>query len=166
MVNRKPIAVLAGVAIPLLVLIALFFPTRERQVKKRFKVLREWVQVVGPEQPLEMAGKYREALELFADPLELESKTYDFSGKMSAQEVAGNASRWRGGFRNLDVEFIDLKVTFPEDEKAVATTTAHLSGQSTSGNRFDETHELEVTLKKGEKGWVFSKVVMVQVLER
>lgn len=166
MVNRKKLAVLAGVGTTILVLIVLFFPTRERQVKKRFKVLREWVRVVGTEQPLEMAGKYREALELFADPLELESKTHEFSGKLSAQSVAGNASRWRGGFGSLEVDFIDLRVAFPEDEKAVATTTAHLSGQSTSGNRFDETHELECTLTKGEKGWAFSRISVVQVLER
>jgi hypothetical protein len=166
MVNRKRMIVLAAVVIPSLVLAVLFFPTRERQVKKRFKVLREWVLVEGPEPPLSQVGKYREGLELFADPLELESESHGFSGKLSAQDAAGYAARWRSTFQTLDVEFKDIKVTFPGDEEALVTTTARLTGQSTGGTAFNETHELECALKKKENGWVFARIVVIQVLER
>jgi hypothetical protein len=166
MVIRNRWAAAAAVGIPLLLLLVLFYPTQERQVKKRFKVLRGWVRLEGTEPPVAQVGKYRSAQEIFADPVELESKAHELSAKLSVQEIAGGATRWRSSFRTLDVEFKDLSVTFPSDEEALVTTTAHLFGESGGGTQFNETHEVQCTLHKGDKGWLFARIEVVQVLER
>jgi len=59
MVRRKTIRIVVGIILPALVLLVLFYPTRERQVRKRFKILKEWVRVEGPEEAIVQAVKYR-----------------------------------------------------------------------------------------------------------
>lgn len=166
MVSKKKIGILAGILLPALVLLVLFYPTRERQVKKRFKVLRDWVRVEGPEEPLAQVGKYRGALELFSDPIEFESKAHEFSGNISADEGAKYAVQWRSRFRALDVEFKDITVIFPRDDEALATATLRIFGTMAGGATLSETHELQCSLRKGDKGWLFARFELVQVLEK
>lgn len=166
MVNRKHVvsggAALAAVAILLL----LFFPTRERQVKKAFRSLEDWVRVEGQEPPLEMVGKVRAAERLFADPVSFRSDAYEVEGRFSPKDAGTYGVRWRSRFQKLDLEFYDYSITFPGDGEALAVATAHLSGSALGGASLDEIHELHCTLRKDEEGWQFARFELVQVLDR
>src|SRR4030043_1795866 len=105
-----------------------------------------------------MANKTRNLGSLFTEKFELKTEIESMSGSYSPEEISGYAARGRLMFSYLSLSFYDLGISFPEKGIAKVTLTARLKGRSTTGENFDETHELECILRKIEKKWLFSHV--------
>ncbi|RPI99617.1 MAG: hypothetical protein EHM36_15760 [Deltaproteobacteria bacterium] len=142
------------------------FPSEEKKIKKQFALLSESVSKDSDESPLGMAQKLLKMGTLFSEKCEIKTHLESLSGVYSPQEISGYASRGRALFSNLRLRFFDLKIEFPEIETAKVVLAARLNGRLANGESVDESHELESTLRKIGKKWLFTSIVMVEVLKK
>ena len=148
------------------VLAVTVFPSEEKRVKKRFRLLSEWVSKRPEENPITMLQKMKDIGTLFLEPSELKVPNDSLSGSYTRQEISAYAGSARAHFFQLDFKFYDLHIVFPEKEVAKVALTARLIGKSTTGEQVDEIRELECFLKKTDKKWFFSEIEVIQVLKK
>jgi hypothetical protein len=142
------------------------FQSEEKKVRKQFRLLSEWVSKGAGENLIIMAHKTKSIGTLFAESCGLKSPFESISGTCTPEEITSYAARGRIHCSQLSLKFYDIRIRFPEKGLAKVTLTAKLTGRSSSGERFDETHELECSLKKIEKRWLFSEFEVVEVLRK
>jgi hypothetical protein len=166
MVNIKYL--LAGVLIVIIgiVLVVAVFPSEEKRVKKRFRLLSEWVSKSPEEGSLTMLQKMKDIGTLFLEPCELKSPNESLSGSYTRQEISVYAGSARSHFSQLNLKFYDLQVAFPEKEVAKVNLTARLIGRSKTGEQVDEIRELDCLLKKMDRNWFFSQIEVIEVLKK
>jgi hypothetical protein len=145
---------------------SLFFPSEEKNVKKRFALLSEHMSKGSGENTFIMANKVKGICVLFGENCNFTVSDYSLSGNYTREEVSGIALRGRAHFSNLGLRFHDLKVSFPEKDLARVNLTARLTGKSVYGEHVDETRELICLLKKVEKKWLFSNFEVIEVLKK
>jgi hypothetical protein len=159
---------LAGVLIAIvgMVLVVSVFPSEEKRVKKRFRLLSEWVSKSPEEGSLTMLQRMKDIGTLFLDPCELKSPHESLSGSYTRQEISAYAGNGRSHFSQLSLKFYDLQVAFPEKEVAKVNLTARLVGRSKAGERVDEIRELDCLLKKIDRNWFFGQIEVIEVLKK
>jgi hypothetical protein len=162
---KYPIIVLLIVIVGVLAT-ALFFPSEEKRVKKRFALLSEHMLKDPGENTFIMANKIKGISALFGENCNVTVSDCSLSGNYTREEVSGIALRGRAHFSTLGLKFYDLKVSFPEKDLAQVNLTARLMGKSVYGEQVDETRELICLLKKVEKKWLFSGFEVIEVLKR
>jgi hypothetical protein len=155
----------------LMVIIGIIFavtvlPSEEKRVKKRFQLLSEWISKSPEENPITMLQKMKDIGTLFVEPCELKAPHESLSGSYPRQEISAYAGSARSHFFQLDFQFYDLHIAFPEKEVAKVTLTARLIGKSTAGEQVDEIRELECLLKKIDKKWFFNQIEVIEVLKK
>jgi hypothetical protein len=143
-----------------------FFPTRTRQVKRVFTRLSGAAEKDGPEGALVTAAAARKLSAFFASECRLEAQAYRLSGTVSRDDVMRYAFAARDRARTSTLRFYDVRVAFGQEGEAVAEATARVEGTSDSGDSLREVHEIRCVLRKFEGEWLFSEVVLVDVLER
>jgi len=142
------------------------FQSEEKKIRKQFDLLSESASKDSDESPFGMAQKLQRIGTLFSEKCEIKTHLEFLSGDFTPEEISGYAARGRTVFSDLYLRFSDLKIEFPEAETARVSLTARLTGRLTSGEKVDESHELESILKRTEKKWLFTSIVMVEVLKR
>ena len=142
------------------------FQSEEKKVKKQFHLLSEWVSKDAGENLITMARKTKSIGTLFAESCVLKSPFESVSGTYTPEEIVSYAARGRIHCSQLSLKFYDIRIRFPEKGLARATLTFKLTGRSTWGESFDETRELECSLKKIDKKWLFSDFEVVEVLRK
>ncbi len=165
MVNKKYISL----AVMLVVVISAgvyFFPTDTRRVKKQFHSAAEWFSKETNEQKLVSAVRIKSLGGLLADQCTFEMPSRDVSDTFTRDDVMSRAAMARSKFETVSVKFYDITVEFLYEGIAQAAATATLKGISTEGDTIDETHELDCTLQKIQDTWLFTRVKMVEVLEK
>ena len=148
------------------VLAVTVFPSEEKRVKKRFRLLSEWVSKRPEENPITMLQKMKDIGTLFLEPSELKAPNDSLSGSYTRQEISAYAGSVRSHFSQLDLKLYDLNVAFPEKEVAQVTLTARLIGKFKTGEQVDEIHELDCLMKKVDKKWFFSQIEVIEVLKK
>ncbi|PIV20078.1 MAG: hypothetical protein COS40_14520 [Deltaproteobacteria bacterium CG03_land_8_20_14_0_80_45_14] len=159
---------LIGVLIVILGILAavIFFPNKEKRVKKQFNLLSEWVSRSPDENTFTLLQKMKNIGNLFDEHCELKAPSQSLSGSYTREEISAYAGSARSYFSQLDLKFYDLHVVFPENEVAKVNLTARLTGKSTAGEQVDETRELECVLRKIENKWLFGEIEIVEVLKK
>lgn len=142
------------------------FPGEEKRVKKQFHLMAKWVSKEHGEHTVTMAYKTKSMESLFYPKCEVNLPPYSFSGLFTPEELAGYASQGRLYFDDLQLRFYDLAVAFRDRGTVEVNFTAKLTGKTKNGELVDETHELVCLLHKTEKGWLFGKIEVVEVLKR
>jgi hypothetical protein len=140
-----------------------FFPSNEKQIKKRLTLLSECASKDQGESTFTMAQKVKSIGPLFTEKVKLKIPDYELSGSYTRPDIENYAVRVRLSFSRLSLQFSDLSITFPEKGAANVALTGRLTGKSTSGEEVDETRELAFALKKIEDQWLFSEVEVVEV---
>jgi len=142
------------------------FPSEERNVKKRFHLLSEWVSKSPEESSLTMLQKMKDIGTLFLEPCELKSPNESLSGSYTRQEISAYAGSARSFFSQLKLKLYDLHVVFPEKGVAQVNLTARMIGRSRTGEGVDEIRELDCLLKKVDGKWFFSLIEVIEVLKK
>ena len=159
--------IIAVVAVGIGVLAAVYlFQSEEQKVKKQFRLFSEWMSKDSAENAITLAHKTQRIKSLFVDRFELQTEIESMSGTYTPEEISSYAAQGRLMFSNLSLKFYDFDISFPEQETARVILTARLKGTSTTGEYFDETHELECILRKIEGRWLFSHAEIVEVLKK
>jgi len=143
-----------------------FFPTRTRQVKRRFKAFASSISKDGPEGNLAQLQQAAGAAEFFADPCAFESEYYHLTGSFSSREISGYCFEGRSRMKSLHLRFYDLSIKFPQKDTALVEATVRLTGKTKEGDDVAETHEITCTLKKSEGEWRFTRIKLVEVLKK
>jgi len=111
---------LIGVLIVILGILAavIFFPNKEKRVKKQFNLLSEWVSRSPDENTFTLLQKMKNIGNLFDEHCELKAPSQSLSGSYTREEISAYAGSARSYFSQLDLKFYDLHVVFPENEVA------------------------------------------------
>jgi hypothetical protein len=141
-------------------------PSEEKRVKRQFSLLSEWVSKSSEENAFTMLQKMKNIGTLFDERCEMKIPDQSLSGSYTRQEVSTYAGSTRSYLSQLDLKFYDLHIIFPEKGIARVNLTARLTGSSTTGERMDETRELECVLRKIDKQWLFSQIEVIEVLKK
>jgi len=159
---------LIGVLIVILGILAavIFFPNKEKRVKKQFNLLSEWVSRSPDENTFTLLQKMKNIGNLFDEHCELKAPSQSLSGSYTREEISAYAGSARSYFSQLDLKFYDFHTVFPEKGIAKVTLTGRLTGKSTTGEQVDETRELECVLRKIENKWLFGEIEIVEVLKK
>jgi len=165
-VKIKYLLVGALIVVVGIVLAITLIPSQEKRVKRQFHLLSEWVSKSPEENAFTMLQKMKNIGTLFDEHCEMKIPDQSLSGSYTRQEVSTYAGSARSYVSQLDLNFYDLGIVFPEKEIARVNLTARLTGRSTAGERMDETRELECVLRKIDKQWLFSQIEVIEVLKK
>lgn len=143
-----------------------FFPTRTRQVKRRFKAVSSWMEKDGPESRLVTAAKATKAPDFFAPECRWEAEAYHLSGKFTPNDLERYVFAGRDRLKTLHIRFYDLHVRFPGTRTARVIATVRIEGSDSDGDSLNDTHEIRCVLQKINGKWLFADVTVVQVLKR
>jgi hypothetical protein len=154
------------IALAVIVAVVYLFPTDTRRVKRQFQTLANSVAKTPEETNLIMVRKLNKIKMALAETCQFRDPAHDFSGEYAREEIVQRAAGVRSHFSKLDLKFVDLQVTFPQPGAAAVTTTATVTGTTTEGEAFAETHELECTLQNIEGSWLLTEVTVVEVLQK
>ena len=146
--------------------VLILFPSEEKKVRKQFKTLSNVVSKETGENVFTMARKAQQIAPLFDENCELIIPADSVSAYFSPGEIASYVIRGRAQFSDLSLTFVDLSITFPERGTANVVLTAKLKGKIVNGDRMDETHEVQSTLKKINRKWLLAAFEVVEVLKK
>jgi hypothetical protein len=143
-----------------------FTESEEDRVKERFTLLAERAEKKGEESVVKMALRVRGVGALFADTSVIESSLYDLSGTYTPDNINTLAAAISTRFKKLSMKFYDIRVVFPEEGLSQVSLTVTLKGLSKYEGHIKETHELDVELIDLDGDWYFSRISVVEVLEK
>jgi hypothetical protein len=166
-VRIRTASILASILTILIVGVSLSCSTNEeKRVRNQFKLLSEFVSKDRSENALTMAQKIKNTAQLFVDGCEINVPDQSVVGSYSRDEIARYAGQARLQFSKLSLRFHDLDIYFPENAVALVTVTARAEGNSKDGERVNEVRELQCALTRTEDVWLFSRIEVVEVLQK
>jgi hypothetical protein len=115
---------------------------------------------------MKMALRVRGIGALFARTCLIELNRMELSGTQSPDNINTLAAAISMRFKKLSIKFFDINVDFPRQGLARVALTARLKALSKSEGLLTETHELEVELIDVDGDWYFSRISMVEVLQK
>jgi hypothetical protein len=166
MVKIKSLTILSLALIVGICAFLYFFPSEEKKIKKQFSLLSQQAFKNREENIFTLVQKGKGIGTLFDENCGLKVSPYSIDGRYSRKEIAAYAVRARSQFSRLDLEFYDLKISFPEEGFAKITLTGKVTGKLWGKENVNETRELECALKKIEGKWLFSEFEVVEVLQK
>jgi hypothetical protein len=164
-VKKHPVIAVLVFILSVLAVLTLF-PSEEKKVRKQFKALSNVVSKEPRESVFTTARKAKEIVPLFDENCELVIPADSVSAFFSRGEITSYVIRGRTQFSDLSLTFVDLSITFPERGTAKVVLTAKLKGKVVNGDRMDETREVQSTLKKIKRKWLFAAFEVVEVLKK
>jgi len=165
-VRGKIIIIVLAVVIGGTLLVRHIIRGEERRVLDRFDALSEWISKDSSENIVQAAQRLRGLRALFDKTCALEAHKDYLSGNYTPEEMVGIAVRARTRFKKLSLMFYDINVEFINDVVAEVKLTGRLTGLLTNNEPVNEIRELESALKKLNGEWRFSRISVVEVLER
>lgn len=166
MVKIKYIIIAILIVIGVIVAVHHFSQSAEKEVRKQFDRLSEWVSKDPGESVFTTSNKMQNIATLFADPCRFKADIISFTGSYTPEEVSRFVARSRFYFSELSLKFYDLEIDFPEEGIANVTLTAKLTGKIKGGESVDATHEIESVLTDIEDQWLFSEFEVIEVLKK
>ena len=165
MVSRRRVAT-AVVAAAVLLGAALFWPTRERQVKREMRAVAAWISKDEGEGAIRMAQRASEAPRFFADPCVVRADGYALEGSFSPHDLSRYALGAWSRLASIKARLYDLRVVFPERDRAEVTATVRVSVRDRDGEPTEATHEIACVVVRRDGRWLLQEASLVQVLER
>ena len=140
--------------------------TDEKKIRTQFSLLAAWVSKQPDESLVTTSYNVQHIATLFVDPCVFKADMISLSGSYTPDEISGFAGRSRFALSYLTLKFYDLDIIFVQEGIAQTTVTAKLTGKTKSGDILEATHELKTVLTRVEGKWHFSRVEVVEVLQK
>jgi hypothetical protein len=140
--------------------------SEETRVIKQFDRLSERVSRDSEETIIETARKAHSIASLFSSDCVVVTDEPALSGAYGREDMANRVSQVRSSFTRLRLRFHDLAVELDGPGSATAVVTGRVTGWTRYQERVDESREVVCTLKKTDGEWLFSRIEVVDVLER
>lgn len=162
----KYISILGTVLIAGIIAFIIFSQSEVAKVKKQFKYLEERIKKTPEETRLISAAKAKRIKELFTETSKIHAPAYSFSREILSQDLSVLVLNLRSQYSKISLKFYDFVIDFPEKDLADVNLTATMTGKLTTGEYFDEIHELKCILKRIEDIWLLKEIELVEVLEK
>lgn len=121
----------------------------------------------GQETPIQMALKMREVKNMLAESCLVTIPERGYTEALEQDLVIHYLIYYRNRYSLLTVAFEDVIIDIPARGQAAVQSTVRLRLQNTAQTEpLEESHQLEFSLAKGEKKWLFHKVTMPEALVR
>jgi hypothetical protein len=141
-----------------------FFPGAGRIIRARVAELAQTVSFKPSDGTIPKGIKIMKLPDFFTTDvvIKLEARGFETQNFSGREEIRDKAPLLYGGLRGLQVEFLDVKLTFGPDRQ---TAIAHLTGKATvSGERDYYVQELDLMFKKVDGKWLIYRVETVKTL--
>lgn len=132
----------------------------ERQVRKRFDRLADLVTKRRGEGGATLAAKSQALSGLFGDRVELAGDIPCIGGTFSGEELASTIISARLQTDWLELDFANLRVTFPQADQAIANFTARVqaAGKGERHGGDEQTRDVTARVQRSKQsGWVFTE---------
>jgi len=167
-VVKRNTVIAAGllVVIGFLVVYHVFY-NEEARVKRRFKELSEHISKETGETKLIAAAAVNKITRMIRDTIQVDIPSHSVSERFARKELSAPIFNVRSRYSKITLRFFDFIIDLSEEDRAVVSVTGFLEGRLLSGESVDETHELKCVLVKNENDdWLFSRIEVVEVLEK
>lgn len=103
---------------------------------------------------------------IFAGSFEINISNGMFNGVFNPTKMTSELARYRAVFAHVKVRTQDEEISFPSPDKAVVLFSGILDGTTKNGKSLSEARDVECYLSKTEKGWLITKMVIREILEK
>jgi len=167
MVKRNIILVAGLFAIIGFLLVYHVFYNEEARVKRKFTELSERVSKEPDETKLIAAATVNKITRMMQETIQVDIPSHSVSERFERKDLSAPIFNGRLRYSEMTLRFFDFAIDLPEEGKAVVNVTGKLEGRLLSGESVDEIHELECVLVKNKNDdWLFSRIEVVEVLEK
>ena len=166
MVTKKYLTVGLIIAAAVAVVLIFFVDWEARAVKKHLRSLAKEMTWALSENELTVITRIKSVQDKIAETSQVSIPSYEISQTVSKNDVPTYLTMGKNYYKDLSVEFEDLKVESIQLPQARAVTTAHIKATGADGQRNDEVIVLEFTLQKVDKKWQITEAKEVKVLEK
>lgn len=142
------------------------FKTNTWMVKKQFEILSSSIEKKQGEKLLNTGLKKNRINDLFAPKCKFKTQLYKNSGPFTPMEISNRLFAVRNNFLYLSTHFVDMKISFPESNAAIATFTVKATGKRSDGKIENYYREADCVLKFINKKWLISEIITVEVLQK
>ena len=167
MVNQKNI-IITGLLIACgIIAFFIFSQSDEAKIKKQFHKLAEKIEKNGNEHDLIAAKRAHEIEQMFTGSVRIQIPSYSVDKTFPRSEISPHVLYARALYQAMALDFHDFHIQIDEGKtSAIVGLTGVFKATTSSGERVDEIHEVECTLKKVEDEWMFTGIQGIEVLER
>ena len=88
------------------------------------------------------------------------------SGTYSPEQVAALITRFHEQIAETRLFFYDIKISFPNKQKAILHCTARLMGTTLSNGKFDEFRKLKILTAKTRGKWRFTRFQTIESVKK
>ncbi|MBM9614534.1 hypothetical protein JWJ90_09550 [Desulfobulbus rhabdoformis] len=163
--NSKKLILVGIVAVILIILGFTLWPGDKRAIRKQVARMEELASKAPDEKAIDSLFRARNMAKLFHDPCTLEIEYADFVGEYSRKNIQDRIVLARNSFSQVKVSTHDLDISLLGNKQASLLCTLRITGKG-AGSQVGDVQELEANLKKMDGDWLFTKLAMVEVLER
>ena len=166
MVTKKYLK--AGLILVAAVAAFLFFfvDWEARAVKKHLQSLAKEMVWFPGESQIKAVTRVKSVKDKIAETCQVHIPSYRIVQTVSKNDVPTYLTMAKNYYKELSIQFEDLKVELIELPQARAVTTATVKAYGADGQRNDEVLVLEFTLQKIAEQWQVTEVKEVEVLEK
>ncbi|MEK6202211.1 MAG: hypothetical protein N2A40_07305 [Desulfobulbaceae bacterium] len=119
----------------------------------------------GQETPIQMALKMREIKNMLAKSCLVTIPEREFTEAMEQDLIIHYLIYHRNRYSLLTVAFEDMNIDIPAKGQAAVQSTVRLRLQDTpQAESVEESHQVEFSLAKGDKKWLFHTVTMPEAM--
>ena len=161
--NRKIIVIISLLLSGILLFWLL--PNDEKRIRKNLHQLAEFCSTTEGETTLTTLSSVGKAAKLCSDPCAVEVESFNIKSTFSHQEFSNHLLMMKRMLPDTRFTFSDTQVIFPQEDKALITTTLSLRGK-TKHQRFTDAYELDIVALKTEGKWLFSAFTVIEFMER
>lgn len=163
--NRKNLLFITAVILAIGALVFYLLPDEEKQVRKQLNLLEQLASKQAKETGLQSIKKAAQISSLFTDPCRLKVERLDFEGEFIRKEVINHIQIARNSFSQVNVQFHDITIEFPNKTTANVIMTLQLTGKN-GGENWADTHEIDAGMIKNEGDWLLSECTLIEVLKK
>lgn len=161
--NRK-ILVIANLLLSGLLLFWLL-PNDEKAIRKNLQQLAEYCSFTEGEGTIATLSSVGKAAKLCSDPCAVDVESFDIKRTFIRKEFSNHLLMIKRMLPDTNFTFSDTQINFPQENKALVTTTLFLRG-NTKNQRFTDAYELDIVVQKTDGKWLFSSFTVVEFMER
>ena len=161
--NRK-ILVITSLLLSGLVLFWLL-PNDEKAIRKNLQQLAELCSATKGEGTIATLNSVGKASKLCSDPCAVEVESFHIKRTFVRKEFSNHLLMMKRMLPDTHLAFSDTQINFPQEDKALITTTLSLRGK-TKNQRFTDAYEVDIMAQKTDGQWFFSAFTVVEFMER
>ncbi len=160
--NKKILLVLILI---LTVVAIVFLPNDKKKILRNLDTLAEYCSSASGESTIALLKKGALAAKLCTPPCMVQIPSHDIRRDFSKKELTDHILMMKRRLPEIDFNFYDTGITFPEKTQAELTTTLKLTGKI-NNDHFTDAYELTIHTEKIDGDWLFSSFSVIEFIEQ